>query len=172
MLFDGWQDLLRMVVVGTGAYAILLGALRLTGHRVLSRLNAFDVTIAVAVGSLLANIVITNDVSLAEGALAIGLLVGLQLILARLGRGRRLHKLLKGKPVLLLHKGGILKDRLREQGLTEAGVLFAARSKGIGDLEKIEAIVLETDGSLSVIERSEQATLSALGDVAPYCSDE
>ncbi len=80
MLFDGWDELLRMIVVGSAAYAILLIFLRLVGHRVLSRLNAFDVTISVAIGSLLANILITNDVSLAEGALAIALLVVLQLL--------------------------------------------------------------------------------------------
>ncbi len=171
MLFDGWDELLRMVLVGTGAYAILLFVLRLTGHRVLSRLNAFDVTVAVAVGSLLANILITKDVSLAEGALAIGLLVALQLVVAWLGmRGHSLHKLLKGEPVLLLRKGEMLKDAIRKQGLTEAGIMFAARAQGIGDLEKIEAVVLETDGSLSVIERAEGATLSALADVGPYGS--
>lgn len=169
MLFDGWDELLRMLVVGTGAYAILLIALRVTGHRALSRLNAFDVTIAVAIGSLLANILITSDVSLAEGALAIALLVILQLTVAWFGmQGRGLHNLLKGQPVLLLHKGEMLKDCIRQQGITEAGILFAARTKGVGDLEKIEAVVLETDGSLSVIERVENATLSALADVGPY----
>lgn len=169
MLFDGWDQLLRMVLVGSGAYAILLFVLRLTGHRALSRLNAFDVTISVAIGSLLANILITDDVSLAEGALAICLLVALQLAVAWLGmRGQSLHKLLKGKPILLLHKGKLLQESIRKQGLTEAGILFAARTRGISDLEKIEAIVLETDGSLSVLEGDEKATLSALRDVEPY----
>lgn len=169
MLFDGWQDLIRMVVVGVGAYTILLVLLRITGHRVLSRLNAFDVTIAVAVGSLLANILITDAVSLAEAGLAIFILVALQLAMAWLGmRGRYLHTLLKGQPVILLHRGEMLSDAIRRQGITEAGILFAARSRGIGDLEKIEAVVLETDGSLSVIERHEGATLSALRDVGPY----
>ncbi len=171
MLFDGWDELLRMIVVGSGAYAILLIFLRLVGHRVLSRLNAFDVTISVAVGSLLANILITDDVSLAEGALAIALLVALQLLVAWLGmRGRFLHKLLKGKPILLLCRGELLRDSIRKEGMTEAGILFAARTRGYSDLEKIEAIILETDGSLSVIERADQATLSALADVGPYSS--
>ncbi len=171
MLFQSWDELIRMMLVGTGAYALLLIFLRVVGHRVLSRLNAFDVTIAVAIGSLLANILITSDVSLAEGALAIALLVALQLIVAWLGmRGHALHKLLKGEPVLLLQRGKVLRETVRKQGLTEAGVLFAARSRGVSDLEKIEAIILETDGSLSVIERSAEATLSALADVGPYRS--
>ena len=169
MLFDGWDDLLRMVLVGTGAYAVLLLALRLTGHRALSRMNAFDVTVSVAIGSLLANILITDDVSLAEGVVAILLLIALQLAVAWLGmHGQYLHKLLKGQPVLLLHKGKLLQESIRKQGLTEAGILFAARTRGISDLEKIEAIVLETDGSLSVIEGDEKATLSALRDVDLY----
>ena len=169
MLFDGWDQLLRMVLVGTSAYAILLLALRLTGHRALSRLNAFDVTVSVAIGSLLANILITDDVSLAEGALAILLLVALQLAVAWLGmRGRHMHKLLKGEPVLLLHKGKLLQESIRKEGLTEAGILFAARTRGISDLEEVEAIVLETDGSLSVLKGDQRATLSALRDVEPY----
>lgn len=83
-----------------------------------------------------------------------------------------MHKLLKGEPVLLLHKGKLLQESIRKEGLTEAGILFAARTRGISDLERIEAIVLETDGSLSVIEGNEEATLSALRDVAPYSRSE
>ncbi len=157
---------------GTSAYAFLLIMLRLTGHRALSRVNAFDVAVAVAMGSLLANILITSDVSLAEGAFGIILLACLQLVVAWLGmRGRTLHRLLKGEPVLLLRRGELLREAIRKQGLTEAGIMFAARTQGIGDLEKIEAVVLETDGSLSVIEQAEGATLSALADVGPYRRD-
>jgi uncharacterized membrane protein YcaP (DUF421 family) len=71
-----------------------------------------------------------------------------------------------------LHKGELLGDSVRKAGMTEAAILFAARTRGISDLEKIEAIVLETDGSLSVLEGAEKATLSALRDVGPYRREE
>ena len=42
MFFDGWTGLLRVLVVGTLAYAALVLLLRVTGKRTLSKMNAFD----------------------------------------------------------------------------------------------------------------------------------
>ena len=48
MFFDGWQSLLRTLVIGVLAYAALVGILRISGNRTLSKLNAFDFIVTVA----------------------------------------------------------------------------------------------------------------------------
>lgn len=48
MFFDGWDDLGRLLVVGTCAYVGLIVMLRTTGKRTLSKMNAFDLVITVA----------------------------------------------------------------------------------------------------------------------------
>ncbi|WP_091763857.1 YetF domain-containing protein [Blastococcus aurantiacus] len=54
---------------------------------------------------------------------------------------------------------------LREQRVTEDEVRQAVRATGSGDLGSIAAVVLESDGSLSVISRSNAGDLKALDGV-------
>jgi small-conductance mechanosensitive channel len=50
MVFDSWFGLLRVIVVGTAAYATLVLLLRVSGKRTLAKLNAFDLIVTVALG--------------------------------------------------------------------------------------------------------------------------
>ena len=78
MFFDNWQPLLRMLVVGVLAYINLIVLLRISGRRTLSKMNAFDLVVTVALGSTFATILLNKNVSLAQGTLALALLIGLQ----------------------------------------------------------------------------------------------
>jgi uncharacterized membrane protein YcaP (DUF421 family) len=80
MFFDNWMGLGRVLVVGTLAYLALVLTLRVSGKRTLSKLNAFDLVVTVALGSTLATVLLTEDVALAEGILAFGLLALLKFV--------------------------------------------------------------------------------------------
>ena len=74
MFFTHWFDLARVLIVGVSAYAALVFLLRISGKRTLSKMNAFDLVVTVALGSTLATILLSKDVALAEGLLALALL--------------------------------------------------------------------------------------------------
>jgi uncharacterized membrane protein YcaP (DUF421 family) len=98
MFFDGLSDLGRVVVVGALSYAALIVSLRVSGARTLSKLNAFDLAVTVALGSTLATSLLSSEVSLAEGILAISLLILLQFVVAwALVRWRRVREIVKAK---------------------------------------------------------------------------
>src|SRR5690554_5806016 len=78
--FEDWSGLIRVIVVGTLAYATLVISLRVSGKRTLSKMNAFDLVVTVALGSTLATVILSKDVALAEGIAAFVLLIGLQYI--------------------------------------------------------------------------------------------
>ena len=67
MWFDSWGDLVRRVLVGITAYASLVLVLRGSGKRTLAQLNAFDLVVTVALGSVLATILLSPDVSWSAG---------------------------------------------------------------------------------------------------------
>ena len=69
MFFDSWTGLGRVLVVGTLAYVALVAVLRISGKRTLTKLNAFDLVVTVALGSTLATILLSNSVALADGFL-------------------------------------------------------------------------------------------------------
>lgn len=152
MLFHSWYDLLRVVVMGVAAYPGLILLLRITGKRTLSKMNAFDLVITVSLGSTLATVLLSSEVSLSEGLLALGVLCGLQFVVAYLSvRSERFQNLVKSEPTLLFYRGRFLRDMLRRERVTEEEILAAARAEGTARLSEVAAVVLETDGSFSVI---------------------
>jgi uncharacterized membrane protein YcaP (DUF421 family) len=166
MFFDGWDDLVRILVVGTCAYAWLVFVLRLTGKRTLSKMNAFDLIVTVALGSTFATVLLSKSVSLSEGALALALLTLLQYAVAAASvRSPRFQALIKAEPSLLYRRGQFLEGALRRERVTREEVLAAVRAAGEPRLEAVEAVVLETDGSISVLPPPERGEADALQTV-------
>ncbi len=166
MLFDNWFGLLRVLVVGTLAYTALILLVRVAGKRTLSKMNAFDLVVTVALGSTLASVLLTKSVALLEGVLAFALLIGLQLLITWLSvRSERVQNLVKAQPRLLLTQGRLLADALREERVTAEEVRAALRAAGVGSVEEAAAVVLETDGSFSVLEHAGQEARSSLQGV-------
>ena len=154
MFFDGWGGLARVALVGVLAYAGLVLLLRISGKRTLSKMNAFDLVVTVALGSTLATILLSSSVALAEGLLAFALLIFLQFAVTWVSvRSRAVRRLVKNEPRLLAYEGEFLHDAMRTERVTEEEVEAAVRQQGVGDLGDVGAAVLETDGSVTVVQR-------------------
>jgi uncharacterized membrane protein YcaP (DUF421 family) len=167
MWFDSWADILRILLVGSAAYATLVVVLRASGKRTLGQLNAFDFVVTVALGSILATILLSTDVSWTEGAAAFVLVAALQFVVAWISaRWPRARGAFTARPVLLLVDGELRRDALRANRLTESEIRQAVRGSGSGDLSSIAAVVLETNGKLSVIPSTKIGNRSALDGVA------
>lgn len=158
MIFDGWSGLGRVLLVGPLAYFALVAILRVSGKRTLTKLSAFDLVVTVALGSILATVLLSKSVALLEGVLAMALLVVLQFAITWLAvRVPWVAGLIKSEPTLLVHEGEFLDQALRAQRVTREEVLSALRSSGVSELSVVHAVVLETDGSMSMLKGQERA---------------
>lgn len=150
----------RTAVVGVLAYLSLIVLLRLSGKRTLSKFNAFDFVVTIALGSTLATILLSREVSLAQGVLALFMLLALQFVITWLSvRSSRVRELVKGEPTLLVYQGHFLDAALRTERVTREEVVAAVRAQGVGSIEQVDAAVLETDGTITAVQRN--------GGVAP-----
>lgn len=163
MFFDDWQGLLRVLVVGTLAYAAVIAILRVSGKRTLAKMNAFDLVVTVALGSTLSSVLLSKDVALAEGVLGLVLLTCLQFGIAWASiRSRTAEAVAKSNARMLLKDGVIDKQALKDERVTHEELLAAVRGGGLGGLELAAAVVLETDGSFSVVAKSQAGSRDAL----------
>ena len=127
-----------------------------SGKRTLSKMNAFDFIITIALGSALAAILLSKGTALAEGVLALSLLVFFQYSITWLSvRLEKFQELIKSSPSLLLFKGKYLATALKQERITKEEIKALLRKKGIEESRKLDAVVLETDGALSVIQKLE-----------------
>jgi uncharacterized membrane protein YcaP (DUF421 family) len=73
-----------------------------------------------------------------------------------------------GEPTLLLFRGQYLEAALRRARVTEDEIRAAVRSEGVPAVEEVQAVVLETDGSFSVIAAgSDRGSSSLVGIETP-----
>ena len=166
IFFTGWDSLVRTLIVGVMAYVSLVFLLRVSGNRTLSKMNAFDLIVTVALGSTLANVLLNKEIGLAEGVLAFALLIALQYAVTWSSvRAGWVRQVVTGEPRLLAYRGHYLPAAMRKARITEAEILAAVRSAGMRSLADTEAVVLETDGSVTAVERGESADVSSLKGV-------
>jgi uncharacterized membrane protein YcaP (DUF421 family) len=128
--------------------------LRISGKRTLSKMNAFDLVMTVALGSTLSTVLLNASVPLLEGILALALLVYLQFAITWLSvRSDRFQNLVKLEPTLLVHESRFLDATLRQQRVTREEIGAALRESGKTDISEVRSVVLETDGSMTVVPR-------------------
>lgn len=153
-LFDGWSGVLRVLIIAPAAYAALVLILRVSGKRTLSKLNAFDFVITIAIGSTLASIITSKSLALAEGLVALGLLVAMQFLVTAVSvRFEGFNRAIKAEPALLLRDGRMLTRAMRRARITAGEIEAAARAAGVERPDALEAVFLETDGSLTALRR-------------------
>jgi uncharacterized membrane protein YcaP (DUF421 family) len=165
ILFQGWEPLLRTAVGTAITYVALVILLRVAGPRTLAKWYAFDLIVTVALGSTFANSVLSNSITVAQSLVGFVILIGLQFTIAfAVANWSPLRIVVNPQPTLLLHKGKFVHEAMRRQRVAEADVRAAIRHQGIDRIEDVGAVVLEADGTFSVI-RELSSKASALADV-------
>lgn len=166
MFFDGWDDILRILLVGFLTYVGVVLLLRISGKRTLSKWNSFDFIVTIALGSVVASIILSKDISLSEGLAALAVLIFLQFIVTKISvHSSFMRDVVKGEPTLLISDGEFIEKALRKTRVTESEVLATIRASGIGAIEDVGAVILETDGSFTVIQKDDLKSKTALRDV-------
>lgn len=99
MIIGDLDSLMRIAIVGPFAYVSLIVLLRVSGKRTLSKMNAFDFVVTVALGSLLGAVLLDSTVSVIEGLAAMGVLVAGQYVVSWLSvRSDRFERAVKAEP--------------------------------------------------------------------------
>lgn len=154
MWFDDWASLGQIIVKAVVGFGVLVVLLRIAGKRAITKLNAFDLVLVFTVGSILATTILNTQTTISEGALALIMLVGLQWLSAFFAtRSAGFRALIKSEPTLLAYDGRMLKGNMRRERIAEVELQAALRSHGVHDLSETRAVVLETEGDISVLKK-------------------
>ena len=165
-MFDDINPFLEVIVIGTIAYIAIIIFLRVSGKRTLSKWNSFDSVVTISFGSILASALLSTKDVFGKSIVAFALLVLFQYVITWISvRSSVIQKLIKSEPALLLYRGEMQQDVLKRERVAEGEVLAALRTNGVSAIEDADAVILETDGSFSVITNIDESSASALKDV-------
>lgn len=148
-------EFLAIILRAAAAFFTLLIFTRILGKQQVSQLTFFDYIIGITVGSIAADIIDSNRSLVME---LIGLSAWmcfaflLQIITLK---SRKLGKLIDGDPVVVIKNGKILENNMAKMRYKSKELLEQLRLKGAFNLSDVEFAVLETNGSLSVLKKSQ-----------------
>jgi len=147
-----WHFVVRAVVI----YFFLLLLLRLTGRRQVGQLAPFDLVLLLILSNAVQNSMNANDGSITAGLILAATLVALNgLVGILIYRSQRLENLLEGQPEVLIYNGRVFKKVLEREKITDLDLITALRAAGCETPDDVHLAVLENNGHVSVLSKSD-----------------
>jgi uncharacterized membrane protein YcaP (DUF421 family) len=156
---------LHMVLRAVVCYGVLLVLIRLSNRRFLARGSAFDVVLAIVLGSVASRAINGNAPFFPTIAATVALVALHELLAAFAYRSHRFGTLVKGHARLLVRDGEIIERSMRRANITCGDLDEALREHGLTDVHEVDRAWLERSGFIAVIpaKRREREALAERG---------
>jgi uncharacterized membrane protein YcaP (DUF421 family) len=143
---------INIILRSLAVYVFIILAIRLFGKKELSQLSITDLVLILLISNAVQNAMVGPDSSLSGGLVAALTLFVLNYLIKIVSfKSKLFSKFLEGEPVMLVYKGFIKHKNLQNQKITVEEIEAVAREHGVKSIKDAELIMLEKDGSISVI---------------------
>lgn len=142
-------------------YFFLLVAMRLMGKRQLGELQPFEFAITLVASELACIPMGDPNIPIVYGIISVFTLFLVHIIITKLAvKSLRFRKVLNGKPVIVIERGNILPEIMKELNMNIDDLLEALRGNGYFNPAEVEYAIVETNGSMTVLPKSEAKPLT------------
>lgn len=154
------MDILRIILLSIGSIVTIFLLAKLMGYRQLSQMSMYDYINGITIGSIAAEMATATTENWIEPLIAMSLYASFTIILSIVSdRSIKLRRIIEGKPYVLYDNGSIYFNLLKKAKLDIGELLMLCRVAGYFNLSEIETIVLEENGQLSILPKSEYRSL-------------
>lgn len=152
--------MLNLFIRSLVLYFVLLVAMRLMGKRQLGELQPFELAITLVASDLVCIPMADASIPILYGVIPVFSLFLVHILITKLAtKSIKFRKFLNGKPIIIIEKGNILSDVMKELNLNIDDIMEALRGAGYFNPSEVEYAILETNGNLSVMPKSENRPL-------------
>jgi uncharacterized membrane protein YcaP (DUF421 family) len=135
-------------------YVLILIIFRLMGKREIGELSILDLVVFIMIGEMAVASIDEIEDPLIHTVIPMVLLMIIQITLAMVSlKSKKFRDLVDGKPTIIINRGKIDEGAMRKQRYNFDDLLTQLREKDIRSIADVEFAILESSGSLSVIER-------------------
>lgn len=151
--------MLRTFILCIFIYIYLTILLRLFGKKEFSQLNVFDFVVFLIISEIMTMSLDTKDLTIMDSVIATITLIVLDRIESFLTiRSKKLRDIFEGRPCYIIFHGKIQYDAMKKLRYSIDDLCHHLRVHNIDSVSKVDYAVLETNGSLSIIEKQESIT--------------
>lgn len=150
-------NFIRAIII----YIFIIIAVRLMGKRQVGELKPHELVITILLSAIAVIPLEENSMPLANCLVPILLFISMEIIMSVISmKSLWFRNLLQGRPIFIIRKGKLDQKKLSEMRFTIDDVVDALRQKDIFDLSEVEDAVIETNGSISVLQKAEYKPLT------------
>lgn len=149
------ENILAILLTTFGIYIALVLLTRISGKRSFSKMSSFDFAMTVAIGSIMATVIISKSVSLLNGIAGLIFVYAIQMFIAYARRWDAVRRLMDNKPTLLMKDGEIYEANLKKCKVTISDLKGKLREANVIQLSEVKAVVFEATGDISVLHGSD-----------------
>ena len=136
---------------------VLTIGFRVCGKRHIGQVNIYDLAMVMAIANAVQNAMTSGTGNFMTGIACAGTLLSIGLVISHIFvRIPRIEQMCVGEPIVLVKDGMIVESSLKREEMCEDDIMMALRSHGLGGIKDAHLIVLEADGSMSVVPNEKQ----------------
>lgn len=144
-----------------GIFGIMILLTRIFGLRTFAKMSSIDFASTIAIGSILASVILNKNQNLTQGALALFCIISLQTLFSLLIRKSIFFKkFLTNQPQFLMLDGKIIDENLRKCNVNLDDLLGKLREANVHQMKNVKAVIFETTGDISVLHGSENTEIN------------
>ncbi|CAM4349397.1 DUF421 domain-containing protein [Gillisia limnaea] len=152
--------MIKMLISVVAIFGVIIIITRISGLRTFAKMSSFDFASTIAIGSILAAVVMNDEQSILKGSAALSGIVIFQSLFTMMTRKSALFKrYFTNKPMLLMMDGVILHNNLNKTNVGEDALIAKLRKANVINFSEVLAVVLETTGDMSVLHTAEDKIL-------------
>lgn len=160
-LFASGEIIGKAILSILAIFTIVIVITRISGLRTFAKMSSFDFASTIAIGSILASIVLNSSQSITKGAIALGGIILFQSVFSYCKRNFEwFNNLFTNKPMLLMDNGEFILNNLRKTNIDAKDVYAKLREANVKDKSEVLAVILESTGDISVLHKSKDVELS------------
>ncbi|WP_378187494.1 DUF421 domain-containing protein [Aquimarina sp. W85] len=159
------SDLNIVTLLGSvlGIYIAIIAITRIAGLRTFAKMTSFDFASTIAIGSILASVIMNTNQSLVKGSIALAGMVCFQVLFSFIIRkSKAAQKVATNTPLFLAKNGEILYDNLKKSNVSESDVLAKLREANVIRMSEVKAVILESTGDVSVLHTTDTISVDTI----------
>lgn len=131
------------------------------GKRQVGELKPHELVITILLSAIAVIPLEENSMPLANCLVPILLFISLEIISSVLSmKCIWFRNLIQGKPIFIIRRGKLDQKKMKEMRFTVDDIVDALRQKDIFDISEVEDAVIETNGSISVLQKAKHKPLT------------
>lgn len=147
----------EIFLIAVGSYFYLVILLRFLGKKEMSQLSILDLIVFLIISELMTMSIGDDRVTFLHSVLATLSIVCLDKLCSYLSsRYLSIKKLLEGNPTYIIYQGQVNQKKMKALNYSVNDLCHHLREEGIGSVSDVAFAILETDGHLSIIDKTEE----------------